>query len=113
MGTIPDAIAAAEPPLEPPALYSKFHGLWVAPKSRDSEEVDKLNSGVWVLPRMTSPACLRRTTISESWSGMKLRKMLEPKVVIVPAYNGPISLSRNGTPENGPEGNPAAIAAFA
>ena len=27
MGTIPDAIAAAEPPLEPPALYSRFQGF--------------------------------------------------------------------------------------
>ncbi len=31
IGTIPDATAAPEPPLEPPALCSVFHGLRVAP----------------------------------------------------------------------------------
>jgi hypothetical protein len=46
--------------------YSRFQGLWVAPKSRDSDEVERPNSGVWVLPKMTRPARFRRTTISES-----------------------------------------------
>jgi hypothetical protein len=33
-GRIPAATAAAEPPLDPPAVRSRFHGLRVAPKSR-------------------------------------------------------------------------------
>src|SRR5437660_8978527 len=63
MGSTPAAMAAAEPPLEPPALYSGFQGLRVAPKSRDSDEVERPNSGLWVLPKMTRPARLRRVTI--------------------------------------------------
>src|SRR5215470_17688447 len=31
-GTMPDATAAAAPPLEPPALCSRLHGLRVGPK---------------------------------------------------------------------------------
>ena len=30
-GTMPDATAAAAPPLEPPGECSRLHGLWVAP----------------------------------------------------------------------------------
>ena len=30
-GTIPDATAAAEPPLEPPVEWSRFQGLRVGP----------------------------------------------------------------------------------
>jgi len=33
---MPDATAAAEPPLDPPALCATFHGLRVGPKSRGS-----------------------------------------------------------------------------
>src|SRR6516165_11526077 len=32
-GTIPAATAAAEPPLEPPGVWSKLQGLRVAPKA--------------------------------------------------------------------------------
>ena len=35
-GTMPAETAAAAPPEEPPALRSRSHGLWVAPKSVDS-----------------------------------------------------------------------------
>jgi hypothetical protein len=33
-GSMPPAIAADEPPLEPPGVRSRFHGLRVTPKSR-------------------------------------------------------------------------------
>ena len=29
---MPDATAAAEPPLDPPAILSRSHGLWTEPK---------------------------------------------------------------------------------
>ena len=29
---MPAATAAAEPPLDPPAMRSTFHGLWTGPK---------------------------------------------------------------------------------
>src|SRR4249920_2001939 len=66
IGSMPAVIAVAEPPLEPPALYSGFQGFRVTPKSRDSEEVDRPNSGLWVLPKMTRPERFKRVTISES-----------------------------------------------
>ena len=44
IGMMPAATAAAEPPLEPPALYSRFHGFLVTPNKRDSDEVDRPNS---------------------------------------------------------------------
>ena len=33
IGTMPDATAAAEPPLEPPVLLLASQGLWHAPKN--------------------------------------------------------------------------------
>ena len=30
-GTMPEATAAAAPPLDPPGPWSRFHGLWVGP----------------------------------------------------------------------------------
>src|SRR6266478_7376057 len=41
MGSMPVATAAAAPPLEPPALYSRFHGLRVDPKTLGSVEVER------------------------------------------------------------------------
>jgi len=81
---MPDATAAAAPPLEPPALNSRFHGLRVGPNSFGSTEVERPNSEVLVLPRMTSPARFRRATISLSWSAIASRKKAEPDEVTVP-----------------------------
>ena len=55
---MPDATAAAEPPLEPPVLCSVFQGLRVGPKQCGSVVGRMPNSGVLVLPRMTRPASL-------------------------------------------------------
>src|SRR5215510_501885 len=66
MGTMPEATAVAEPPLEPPALCWTFQGFRVRPNSRDSEEVDRPSSQLCVLPKITKPARLRRATSSES-----------------------------------------------
>ena len=55
-GTMPAATAAAEPPLEPPALWSRFHGLRVGPNASGSVVGSRPSSGVLVRPRMTSPA---------------------------------------------------------
>src|SRR5436305_11955057 len=53
MGTISAATAAAAPPLEPPALKPRFQGLRVGPKSFGSTEVERPNSEVLVLPKIT------------------------------------------------------------
>ena len=54
IGTMPDATAAAEPPLEPLVEYAVSHGLRVGPCSTGSHAGAIPNSGVFVLP--ASPA---------------------------------------------------------
>jgi len=56
IGTMPDAIAAAAPPLEPPGVWARFHGLLVRPLARESVTAFSANSGRFVLPNTTSPA---------------------------------------------------------
>ena len=53
---MPLATAAAEPPLEPPLLCARFHGLCVGPYACGSVVGISPNSGVFVLPTMTKPA---------------------------------------------------------
>ncbi len=54
-GTIPAATAAADPPLDPPLVLVRSHGLCVGPKSSGSVNGVSPNSGVFVLPRITTP----------------------------------------------------------
>src|SRR5271166_2130617 len=56
-GTMPAATAAAEPPLDPPAVYDGFHGLRVGPCRIGSVVSIKPNSGALVRPAITMPAC--------------------------------------------------------
>ena len=72
MGTMPEATAAAEPPLEPPAVRSVSQGLRVGPKSRGSVDVPIANSGVFVFPITIAPARLSRSTSGPSKSGPSL-----------------------------------------
>jgi hypothetical protein len=58
MGTMRAAIAAAEPPLEPPGVRVRSHGFLAGPSASDSVTGARLNSGTFVLPRMTRPAPL-------------------------------------------------------
>src|SRR5512137_1474851 len=55
-GTMRAATAAADPPLEPLEVRSRFHGLRVGPNSSGSVTLVRPSSGVLVLPKMTSPA---------------------------------------------------------
>src|SRR5271157_3230643 len=68
-GLHPHAQAAAAPPLDPPVVRSRFHGLFVCPKRRLSVTGTCPCSEVLVLPRMTAPAILRRCTATSSTSG--------------------------------------------
>ncbi len=61
-GTIPAATAAAEPPEDPPGLWSVSQGFRVAPYSSGSVMPFAPNSGVLVLPKTTSPASSQRWT---------------------------------------------------
>ena len=95
----PAATAAAEPPLDPPAIRAGSHGFRVAPKASDSVVASASSSGTWVLPITTAPAARRRRTTSASraaggpWPS-------EPCAVIWPATSVS-SLIATGTPLSG------------
>src|ERR1035438_640882 len=58
--TRPAAIAAAEPPLEPPGEYSGFQGLPVIPVNSLAVKPSMANSGSVDLPITTAPASSSR-----------------------------------------------------
>jgi hypothetical protein len=62
MGTMPEATAAAVPPLEPPGVTLASHGFSVGPYKTGSVEMDQPFSGAFDLPTSTSPAALIRLT---------------------------------------------------
>ena len=100
-GTIPLATAAAEPPLDPPVLYCKFHGFRVAPCSRLSVVLVKQHSGVFVLPTRINPACLNFFVRLVSSLQTDPCKSLLPALYGNPATIAPESFTSNGTPANG------------
>jgi hypothetical protein len=56
----PAASAAPAPPLEPPEFRERSHGVRQGPFSSESVNAVVPNSGAFVLPRITKPACFRR-----------------------------------------------------
>ena len=109
---MPVASAAAEPPLEPPAVRARFQGLRVAPKTAFTVLGPNANSGVLVLPITIAPAARRRSTTSASSSGTWLSKSLEPCVVRMP-FVGVTSLMATGTPNRGGRSAPRRKASVA
>ena len=69
IGTMPEATAAAEPPLLPPGMQSVFQGLRVGPQASGSVMPLAPNSGVLVRPKITVPALSQRAVISALTSG--------------------------------------------
>ena len=63
---MPAATAAAEPPLEPPGVHRRSHGLRVRPCKGLSVNPRKPNSEVLVMPRMTAPAARSLATLGAS-----------------------------------------------
>ena len=61
-GTNPAATAAAEPPEEPPGVWSSSHGLRVGPVCRGSVVGRIPNSAMFVVPMTTKPAARSRRT---------------------------------------------------
>src|SRR5262245_25953954 len=72
-GTIPEASAAAAPPLLPPQVFDRSYGLRVAPKTVLNVCDPEPNSGVLVLPSVIAPAARMRVTIGASRSGTRSR----------------------------------------
>ena len=79
-GTMPAATAAAEPPEEPPGVRVGSQGLRAGPQACGSVTFLAPNSGVLVLPKMTSPASRqRRTTSASSGAGTAFSARLPPE----------------------------------
>ena len=68
-GTIRAATAAADPPLEPPGVRSGAHGLRVGPNAEFSVDDPIANSSQLVLPTMTAPAAMSRSTAVALYGG--------------------------------------------
>src|SRR5579863_4560210 len=98
---IPAAIAAASPPLEPPAVYSRFQGLFVRPWRRLSVSHAMRNSGVLVTPRTIAPALRSRATSGASCLPTIPVRRRVPASHGKPAHSIEL-LTLRGTPCNGP-----------
>ena len=96
----PTPTAAPAPPLDPPGVWSGFHGLRVTPCASLSVYETVPNSGAFVMPRRMNPASTNRsTTKSDSVCGSQLVPR-DPCVDGQPA-TAFRSLIGNGTPKNG------------
>lgn len=72
-------MAAAAPPLDPPGVRERSHGLRVTPKSRFLVMAVAPNSGRFVFPTTIAPAARSRDTWIESCSaGGSSRNGFEP-----------------------------------
>src|SRR5579862_3422516 len=80
-GSTAPASAAAEPPLDPPGVRSRFHGERVTPYTRFLVIAVWPNSGALVLPTTIAPAARRRATCVESRVATRSRNGSDPCVV--------------------------------
>ena len=109
IGTMPDATAAAEPPLEPPADRVRSCGLRVGPWNSGSVEPFLPSSGVLVMPSTITPASRARATARLSALATSSDHSRDPRDVGSPVTCAPSAFTRYGTPANGPSpGGPAA-----
>src|SRR5271166_2257933 len=111
-GTIPAATAAAAPPLDPPGVRSSAHGFRVAPQATGCVVGRLPISGLLVRPAMTSPAALNRATSVVSAASILPASLSAtlPFERVWPAKLVYRSLSKNGTPRNGPLGRSGSAA---
>ena len=100
------ATAAADPPLDPPAIRDRSCGLCVVPKNGLIVVTPPPSSWVLVLPRSTVPASVRRATTAASCSGIQRSCRRDPPVVRMPRV-AKRSLCAIGTPASGPGRAPA------
>src|SRR5205085_8411454 len=91
------ATAAAEPPDEPPATQSRFHGLRVTPNAECSVDEPMANSSRLVLATMDQPFARRGCTTGASKGERKSGRMRDPHVVGISVVTM-LSLMAMGTP---------------
>ena len=82
--TSPAARAAPDPLLEPPGMWSRFHGFFAGGKRWPGNWRPKANSWVMSLPSCTVPAARQRWTHVASSSGIQSASRAEPPVVRTP-----------------------------
>lgn len=100
----PVATAAAQPPLDPPAMRFGSRGFVVRPKSSFSVRGPNANSGQFVLAIRIAPAARIRATAGASSAGTLSSRKRLPQVVRAPP-TAIASLTVNGTPWSGPTGS--------
>ena len=71
----PAAIAAADPPDDPPGVRRTSHGLLVVPKRSLYDCASPAKAGKFVLPKMIAPAARSRPTASASCVGHVVGKL--------------------------------------
>ena len=77
---------AASPPLDPPHVRPKSHGLFVRPYTGLSDSCQIINCGIFVLPMTIAPARRSRDTEIPSFStGFRNDSLSKPIVDGVPA----------------------------
>ncbi len=101
IGTTPAATRAAAPPEEPPGVRSRAHGFLHGPKRRGSVVAVSPNSGVALLPRLTSPAASRARTIGSLRRETYSPELADPQAVRTPRIWAR-SFTKVGTPARGP-----------
>ena len=95
-GTHWAATAAADPPLDPPGVVSRFHGLCTGPYAEFSFDDPIANSSQFVLPTITAPAASSRVTTVASYGGMNESRIFDEAVVRMPRTHM-LSFSAIGT----------------
>src|SRR5579863_6862220 len=83
IGPSPAASALPAPPLEPPAVRSRFHGLRAGGHSPPSVVGRPPNSGVVVLPSRIPPELRIWMTVLSSAGGLKFSKFFDPIEVVM------------------------------
>src|SRR5450432_1328438 len=111
---MPDATAAAAPPLDPPGLKLESQGFCVEPRHVGSVTKSPANSGVFERPSKDSPAARQRAASGASAvAGGSPESQRHEDVRCIPATSMFISLARNGTPASGAAKSIASAAARA
>src|SRR5690606_24683927 len=91
------ATAAAEPPDDPPGTRARSQGFLTGPYQLVSLDEPIANSSMFVLPSVTTPAPLRRSTTVASYGDSKLSSMRDPQDVFTPLVQK-MSLWASGMP---------------
>ena len=93
----PAATDEADPPLEPPVIRSVSHGFRAGPSWGLILVAPKANSCICSFPTTIAPASFSLLTTIASFLGTRLRYILDPTAVVIPAVSYK-SLSPIGMP---------------